>query len=236
MINEWINLYGRLTKHGTWPMPTTRRSHIDRRCVDERRKIHDLNYFEDDGPERREFEGAFIDRRSEIEQRTRWVRAGKWLSVYPWRTLYKPGIGWKWWSVCRLENAEAKWMDGWQFRRCDCGMGWHTRQRGEHCGLYPEVGAVGFGGWSCCTDRKVDYGLRLFWSGIIQSMTEKQLIKIIKKLLGTDSDLDFLSKLSKSEIETLVAAVRNRVENFGESWHHLIMTNACIVEFNDFSA
>ncbi len=48
-------------------------------------------------------------------------------------------------------------------------------------------------------------------------MTEKQLIKIIKKLLGTDSDLDFLAKLSNSELETLVAAGRNRVENFGES-------------------
>ena len=34
-----------------------------------------------------------------------------------------------------------------------------------------------------------------------------------KKLLETDSDLDFLSKLSKSELETLVAAVRNQVEN-----------------------
>ena len=48
-------------------------------------------------------------------------------------------------------------------------------------------------------------------------MTKEQLIEIIKKLLETDSDLDFLSKLSKSELETLVAAVRNRVEKFGES-------------------
>ena len=47
-------------------------------------------------------------------------------------------------------------------------------------------------------------------------MTEEQLIKIIKKLLETDSDLDFLAKLSIFELETLVAAVRNRVENFGE--------------------
>jgi len=43
----------------------------------------------------------------------------------------------------------------------------------------------------------------------------------------TDGDLDFLSKLSKFELETLVAALRNRVENFGESWHHLIMIDAC---------
>jgi len=35
------------------------------------------------------------------------------------------------------------------------------------------------------------------------------------KLLETDSDLDFLSKLSNSELETLVALMRNRVEKFG---------------------
>jgi len=46
-------------------------------------------------------------------------------------------------------------------------------------------------------------------------MTKEQLIEIIKKLLETDSDLDFLAKHSKSELETLVAAVRNRVEKFG---------------------
>jgi len=48
-------------------------------------------------------------------------------------------------------------------------------------------------------------------------MTKERLIKIIKKLLETDSDLDFLFGLSKSELETLVSAVRNKVENFGES-------------------
>ena len=46
-------------------------------------------------------------------------------------------------------------------------------------------------------------------------MTKEQLIEITKKILETDSDLDFLSKLSKSELETLVAVVRDRVENFG---------------------
>jgi hypothetical protein len=48
-------------------------------------------------------------------------------------------------------------------------------------------------------------------------MTKVQLLDIIKKLLETDSNLDFLSRLSISELETLVAAVRNRMENFGES-------------------
>ncbi len=46
-------------------------------------------------------------------------------------------------------------------------------------------------------------------------MTREQLVEIVKKLLETDSELDFLSKLTKSELETLVAAVRNRVEKFG---------------------
>jgi len=48
-------------------------------------------------------------------------------------------------------------------------------------------------------------------------MTKEQLVGIAKRLLETDSDLDFLSKLSNFELETLVAAMRNRVENFGES-------------------
>ncbi len=48
-----------------------------------------------------------------------------------------------------------------------------------------------------------------------EQMTKEQLVEIIKKLLETDSGLDFLSKLSKSELETLVADVRNRVEKFG---------------------
>jgi len=48
-------------------------------------------------------------------------------------------------------------------------------------------------------------------------MTKEQLINIVKKLLETDADLDFLSKSSKSEMEMLVGAMRNRVEYFGES-------------------
>jgi len=46
-------------------------------------------------------------------------------------------------------------------------------------------------------------------------MASEQLIDIIKRLLETNAELDFLSKLSKSEFETLVAALRNRVEKFG---------------------
>ena len=46
-------------------------------------------------------------------------------------------------------------------------------------------------------------------------MTIERLIDIVTKLLETDSNLDFLSQLSKSEFETLVAVVRDRVEKFG---------------------
>ncbi|MBC8391212.1 MAG: DUF3944 domain-containing protein [Deltaproteobacteria bacterium] len=46
-------------------------------------------------------------------------------------------------------------------------------------------------------------------------MTKERLIDITKKLLETDSDLDFLSKLSSSELETLVALMRARIEHSG---------------------
>ena len=46
-------------------------------------------------------------------------------------------------------------------------------------------------------------------------MTKDKLIDIIKKLLETDSDLDFLSKLSNFELETLVALMRARIEHSG---------------------
>ncbi len=50
-----------------------------------------------------------------------------------------------------------------------------------------------------------------------KQMTKDQLIEIAKKLLETDSDLDFLSKLSQSQLETLFVTVRNRVENLEDS-------------------
>ena len=56
----------------------------------------------------------------------------------------------------------------------------------------------------------IDVILELDYS---EQMTKEQLIEIIKKLLETDSDLDFLSKLSTFELETLVAVTRDRIEN-----------------------
>ena len=42
-------------------------------------------------------------------------------------------------------------------------------------------------------------------------MTKEQIIKKIRELLKTDVDLDFLLKLEKDEIETLIACMRDRV-------------------------
>ena len=43
-------------------------------------------------------------------------------------------------------------------------------------------------------------------------MAKQKLIEILKKLLATDTDLDFLLRLKEEELETLVACVRDRVD------------------------
>jgi len=43
-------------------------------------------------------------------------------------------------------------------------------------------------------------------------MKKAELIKIIQKVLEPDATLDFLGKLEKEEIETLVACVRDKVD------------------------
>ncbi|MFC1857337.1 hypothetical protein ACFL9U_04830 [Thermodesulfobacteriota bacterium] len=47
-------------------------------------------------------------------------------------------------------------------------------------------------------------------------MEKTKLIEIIRKLLDVDEDLGFLEKLKKSELETLVAYVRDKVDNLGK--------------------
>ncbi len=47
-------------------------------------------------------------------------------------------------------------------------------------------------------------------------MTKEKLIEIIQRLLKTEIDLSFLLKLKKSELETMVACVRDRVEQVGK--------------------
>ena len=48
-------------------------------------------------------------------------------------------------------------------------------------------------------------------------ITKEKLVKIIKGLLATDADLDFLLQLDGTDIETLVACSRNGVEGVGNS-------------------
>jgi hypothetical protein len=47
-------------------------------------------------------------------------------------------------------------------------------------------------------------------------MTKEKLIEIIQRLLKTEIDLSFLLQLKKSELETMVACVRDRVEQVGK--------------------
>ena len=46
-------------------------------------------------------------------------------------------------------------------------------------------------------------------------MTKEKLIEILRGLLKTDADLNFLLQLKKAELETLVACIRDRVEEVG---------------------
>lgn len=43
-------------------------------------------------------------------------------------------------------------------------------------------------------------------------MTKEELIEILKRVLKTESDLDFPLKLGESELESLVAIIRDRIE------------------------
>lgn len=47
-------------------------------------------------------------------------------------------------------------------------------------------------------------------------MTKEKLIEIIQGILNTDIDLKFMLELEKSELEKLVAAIRDRVGQVGE--------------------
>jgi hypothetical protein len=43
-------------------------------------------------------------------------------------------------------------------------------------------------------------------------VTKEELIEILKRVLKTDSDLEFLLKMDEAELKTLVAVIRDRVE------------------------
>lgn len=47
-------------------------------------------------------------------------------------------------------------------------------------------------------------------------MTKEELIKKIVEILKTDLDLNFLTILKEEELETLIACIRDRVDQLGE--------------------
>ena len=47
-------------------------------------------------------------------------------------------------------------------------------------------------------------------------VTNEKLFEIVKGLLAADADLDFLLRLDKAELETLVACIRDRVGQSGK--------------------
>jgi len=49
-----------------------------------------------------------------------------------------------------------------------------------------------------------------------KDMNKEKLLDIIKELLKTDYDLNFLLGLKKEELKTLVACIRDRVDNFSK--------------------
>jgi hypothetical protein len=49
-------------------------------------------------------------------------------------------------------------------------------------------------------------------------MTKEALIELIKKILKTDFNLDFLLKLTPGELETLVVLIRDRVGQEGNGY------------------
>jgi hypothetical protein len=51
----------------------------------------------------------------------------------------------------------------------------------------------------------------------MEDITKEKLIEIVKSLLGTDGDLGFLIQLKKTELETLAASIRDRVEGDGKT-------------------
>jgi hypothetical protein len=47
-------------------------------------------------------------------------------------------------------------------------------------------------------------------------MNKTELLEIVKKLLKTEADLDFLLKLQESELESLVVCIRERFDGLGK--------------------
>ena len=60
-------------------MPAIKRASIERRSGEDRRIVYDLDYFRNDGIERRKRKGK--DRRTQGERRFGWVKVNNWSSV-----------------------------------------------------------------------------------------------------------------------------------------------------------
>ncbi len=43
-------------------------------------------------------------------------------------------------------------------------------------------------------------------------MTKEELVDLVRKILNTEADLDFLPDLGQRELETLIACIRDRIE------------------------
>ena len=43
-------------------------------------------------------------------------------------------------------------------------------------------------------------------------MTKEKLIETIKRILNTDADLNFLVQIDEKDLETMIACIRDRVE------------------------
>ena len=50
----------------------------------------------------------------------------------------------------------------------------------------------------------------------MSDMSREKLVEIIKGLLETDANLNFLVKLDEDELESLIANIRDRVEQAGK--------------------
>jgi hypothetical protein len=62
---------------------------------------------------------------------------------------------------------------------------------------------------------KVHVSVRFYYPvGLLKGiMTKEKLIEIIQGVLQSDCDLGFLLQLEESELETLAACIRDRIEN-----------------------
>jgi hypothetical protein len=43
-------------------------------------------------------------------------------------------------------------------------------------------------------------------------MAKENLVDLLRKILNTDADMDFLSDLGRRELEPLIACIRDRIE------------------------